>query len=423
MAQHLMSMKYFGSFCSRVLWLSAIPVALIAAVPIGRAAAPQILGFEVKEGKLAGPGAEIIRGELAKAQFILFGEEHGFADSPVILRAIAKEARPLGFKYHVVEVGPISTRNIRETLARNGVAGMKKLMHEAPLGIPFLSLKDDAELASDFLGADSKGTPFLWGIDQEFIGSPAIHLKRLTEIAPDDKARAAAEKLLAEEKAAAAKGEQKKFLLARFKDVDFDALAVQFKGPKEAQNILSELKESAAIYQLWMSGRNYENNARRARLLARNFLAAYKSAADPEPKVVFKMGVEHVALGTTSVNTIDVGTLATSMARVNGQTALRIAFLPMGGQNAAFAPNPEKPVSIQKYESKEAAEFFEGIGLEAATLPKEGWALVPLEPIRQALDAKGINGLKPFARFVLLGYDYVITTPDAKPGEALYEGK
>jgi hypothetical protein len=127
-----------------------------------------------------------------------------------------------------------------------------------------------------------------------------------------------------------------------------------------------------------------------------------------------------VALGTTGVNTIDLGTLATTMARVNEQTALRIAFLPMGGQNATFSPKPGNPVSVQAYERKETKEFFADIGLEAAALPREGWALVPLEPIRQALDNKGLNALKPFSRFVLLGYDYLITTADAKAGVSLY---
>jgi hypothetical protein len=46
--------------------------------------------------------------------------------------------------------------------------------------------------------------------------------------------------------------------------------------------------------------------------------------------------------------------------------------------------------------------------------------VVPLEPIRQALDNKGMNALKPFSRFVLLGFDYLITTADAKPGVSLY---
>ena len=394
---------------------------IFAAVLRVDAAAPQTLALEIKDGKLGGPGAEMIRGELAKAQFVLWGEEHGFADSPIVLRAIAREAKPLGFKYHIVEVGPLSTRMIRDTLSRDGLPGLHKIVHEVPLGIPFLCLKDDAALASDFLGADSKGTPFLLGVDQEFIGSPPFHLKRLVEIAPNEAAKAAATKLLAEEKEAAEKADQKNFLMTRFKDPDFDALAAKFKGQEEAQNIIAELKESAAIYQLWMSGRNYENNARRARLLAKNFLATYKSIAEPQPKIIFKMGLEHVALGTTTVNTIDLGTLATSMARVNGQIALRIAFLPSGGQNTSFAPKVGNPVIVQGYESKEVKEFYASIGLDTAALPKEGWTLVPLEPIRQALDTKGIDALKPFSRFVLLGYDYVITTPDAKAGVSLFE--
>src|SRR4029077_10084982 len=116
-------------------------------------------------GKLAGAGADLLRGELPNAQFVLWGEDHGFADSAILIHALAREARPLGFKYHVVEVGPLSTRMITETLKRDGLPGLHQLVHEVPLGIPFLSLKDDADLASDFLGEDSRGTPYLWGVD------------------------------------------------------------------------------------------------------------------------------------------------------------------------------------------------------------------------------------------------------------------
>jgi hypothetical protein len=396
------------------VWLGALFPGSMKAAP------PEVFPLDLKDGKLSGAGADLIRAELPKAQFILWGEDHGFADSPIVLRAIAREARPFGFKRHVVEVGPLSTEMIADTLARDGLPGLHKLVHEVPFGIPFLSLKDDAELASDFLGHDEKGAPYLEGIDQEFIGSPPFQLQRLKAIATNARARAAAEKLLEEESKAAASAAQDKFLLARFHGADFDALAAQFQGIAEAERIIAELKESAAIYQLWMSGRNYENNARRARLLTKNFLAAYAKVADPRAKFVFKMGLEHVAQGTTTVNTVDVGTLATSIARTNDRTAFRIAFLPMGGHDLAFTPKPGNPTTITSYDSPEAKEFFAAIGLEAAALPKEGWAVVPLEPIRQAIDNKGLDALKPFARFLLLGYDYVVTTPDAKAGISLY---
>jgi hypothetical protein len=309
---------------------------------------------------------------------------------------------------------------IADTLTRSRVDGLHKVVHEVPLGMPFLCLKDDAELATDFLGGDSKGQPFLRGIDQEFIGSSPFHLRRLVAIAPDETARAAAETLLREEQDAAGKGAADKFLLSRFHDADFDRLATQFKGQAEAQEIIAELKESAAIYQAWSSGHNYENNARRARLLAKNFLSAYKSAADAEPKMVFKMGLEHVAFGTNTNNVVDVGTLATSIARLNGKTALRIAFIPIGGRVAAFALKSGNPISSEPYESAESKEFFSAIGLDAAALPKEGWAVIPLEPIRQSLDTKGLNKLKAFARTTLLGYDYVVTTADSKAATSLY---
>ena len=390
------------------------------AAPAAAKKQPQTFSLGLAEGKLTGPGADLIRADLAKAQFILWGEDHGFADSPILLRAIAREARPLGFKYHVVEVGPISTRLVAEKLEHGGMPALHQLVHEVPLGIPFLSLKDDAELAGDFLGADSKGQPYLWGVDQEFIGSPGFHLQRLVELAPNDPARAAAARLLAEEKDASAHAAQDKFLLTRFHDADFAALATQFQGQPEAKKIIAELKESAAIYQLWGSGKNYENNARRARLLAKNFLGNYQAAAETPPKVVFKMGLEHAGLGTTTINTIDLGTLASSIARTNGLTALRIAFLPAGGHNVAFSPKPGNPASVEVYQGAETGEFLTSIGLDPKTLPKDGWTLVPLEPVRQTLDTKGIDALKPFSRFVLLGYDYLITTPDAKAGVSLY---
>lgn len=372
------------------------------------------------DGGMDGAGAGVLRHDLANAQFILWGEDHGFADSAQVLRALAHDARGFGFRYHVVEVGPLSTRMIAGTLARDGVDGLHGLVHEVPLGIPFLSLKDDAVLAQDFLGHDAKGAPYLWGVDQEFIGSPIFHLKRLVQIAPSDAARAAASRLLGEEQDAAATASQQLFVLSRCKDGDFDALAAQFRGSSEAQAIIAELKESAAIYQLWMGGRNYENNARRARLLAKNFLADYAAAAEREPKVVFKMGLEHVALGTTTINTIDLGTLTTEMARAHGRTSLKLAFLPAGGHNIAFAPKPGNPTTIEAYDSAEVQDLFAAIGLDTAALAKGGWTLIPLEPVRQALDTQGIEKLKPFARFVVLGYDYVVTTPDAKAGVSLY---
>ena len=77
-------------------------------------------------------------------------------------------------------------------------------------------------------------------------------------------------------------------------------------------------------------------------------------------------------------------------------------------------------MTTENYQSKESKEFFAAIGLDATRLPKGTWAVIPLEAIRQSLDNKGIDALKPFSHFLLLGYDYVVTTPDAKAAVSLY---
>jgi hypothetical protein len=108
------------------------------------------------------------------------------------------------------------------------------------------------------------------------------------------------------------------------------------------------------------------------------------------------------------------------MARANGKTSLRIAFLPAGGRNVAFAPKPGDPTTVEDYDATEVRDLLASIGLDPASLSNAGWTLIPLEKVRQSLDTKGLEKLKPFARFVVLGFDYVITTPDAKPGAFLY---
>ncbi len=390
-------------------------MAVFAVVATPAFATPQTFALDIQDGRLTGPGAEILRADLPRAQFILYGEDHGFADSPIVLRALARDARPLGFNYLVVEVGPISTAMVANTLAMKGLDGERTLLRSAPMGFPFLSLKDDALLASDFLGHDAKGTPYLWGVDQEFILSPALLLPRLIALAPTPATRAELEQMLKDENAAVASFAQSKFILSRYANADFDALAKRFADQPEALRIIEAMRESAAIYQLWMGDHNYENNERRAELLARNFLACYRAAADSPPKVIFKMGAEHTAIGTTTIDTVDLGTLASSIARTNGMKALRILFLPAGGRNLVIAPKAGRLTQVLPYDSSYAKEFFDAIGVTAANLPQNGWTVVPLEPIRRALDNKGIGAMKPGPRFLLLGFDYVITTPDAKP--------
>jgi hypothetical protein len=390
--------------------------ALLFAAPV--CAQPLSYPLTIAGGGLTGAGGDVLKGEIAKSDFVLFGEDHGFADSPVLLAALARDAKPAGFDHYVIEVGPLSTQRFVDTLAHGGIGAFQKIVHRYPLAYPFLANREDAETAAMFAAPDANGQPRLWGIDQEFIGAPALLLEDLAVAAPNAAARETAEALLTREREAAAKADQAHFFLFTETEAAFDALSAQFAGSAKGQAIIAAFRRSAHIYQLYNADKNYLSNAERSTLLVQSFLDAYNAAG--KPKTIFRMGAEHVGLGLTTNNTFDPGTLTSSLAAANGKKALRVLFLPMGGRYLHIAPAAGNPFKVDDYDDADVKDFFASIGADAAALPKDSWSLIPLEPVRQTLETRGINKLKPMTRFFLLGYDYVITTPNAKPATSFY---
>ena len=203
----------------------------------------------------------------------------------------------------------------------------------------------------------------------------------------------------------------------RYSDADFDALAAPFKSSAEASASSRNSRKRRRVSTVDARPQLREQRTPRSPA-GENFLTAYNAVAD-KPKFVFKMGIEHLTLGTTSINTIDVGTLARRCAHSRQDSAAH-RVPPSGGHNLAFRPQPGNPATEQVYKAEEAGEFFPAIGVDPATLAHDSWTLIPLEPIRQTLETQGIEKLKPMSRSILLGYDFVITTPDAKAGVSLY---
>jgi len=52
-----------------------------------------------------------------------------------------------------------------------------------------------------------------------------------------------------------------------------------------------------------------------------------------------------------------------------------------------------------------------------------GFQLIPIAPLRHMLARKKMNALPGFAKFVLLGYDYLVTTRDARAATAFEASK
>lgn len=379
----------------------------------------QVEALTLDDGALAGPGAAILKARLASSQFILFGEDHGFADSPQLALAIAQAARPFGFKYHVVEVGPLSEEWASAILRKEGLAGLAAALDGRPLALPFLGMREDAELAEYFLSNAARGENAIWGVDQEFVGSPLIHLKRLTELAKTPQARTLAGSLLATERTAFSKGRQNELFVFSAKDETFAALKEAFADDPEARKIITALEESAAIYQLYGEGKNYASNTRRVALLRQQFIAQYGAAPEKAPRVFFKMGSNHLTRGTTLLNTFDLGSLTEGVAAENGLGVLRILFVPLEGKATHVSLSADKPFVTEDYRSDEIASLLAMLAIDEDDIAAGSWSLIALEPVRQALGQKGLNSLSGELRSFVLGFDYLLTTRGARAARPL----
>lgn len=375
--------------------------------------------MQIADGKLVGAGAEPILDRLPNAQFILIGEDHGFADSPEIALALAKAARPFGLATHVVEEGPLIEDWASDKLRRGGVPALAEALAGRPMSLAFLSKAEDAALASYFIENAPRGRDAIWGVDQEFMVSTLVHLERLVENAKSKTARDLAAQALADEKKAFADLDFGAMFLSATTPEKFDEFLAVFVGVKEATGIIEGLRDSAGVYQSYNEGRNYASNTDRIALMREQFLEKYRGSNGKPPRALFKFGAIHVAKGTTPLNTFDHGSLTEGIAAANGLETLRILFIPLAGKQLAFSPSPEGLTKVEDYRSDEVAAVLGAIGVNETDIPETGYAVIALEPVRRRLEAKGLAGLSAEVRFYVLGYDFLVTTRGARPATML----
>lgn len=394
------------------LALSAIGAA--QAEEPARAPDLEILELGFSPDGLTGPGGERLRGELADAQFILLGEDHGFAGSPLLGRALAAEARPFGVVHHVVEAGPFSTAQVSQALLDGGLAALDAELTGKPLMLPFLSNREDAELALDFL--TQGGPDALWGVDQEFVGSPRLLLSSLLERAPDPATAQLLRQWIETDARSVATGEQGGLMLFAASAADYAALRTAFAGDAEAVARIAALEESAEIYRLYASRRNYASNETRIVLIRRQFLERYRAAPEPAPRVLLKMGASHLGRGLNPNLVHDLGGLLPGISAANDLNSLHIAYLPLGGTVLQLDPGGAK---VATFEDETIAPILAAAGIDPASLPETGHVLIPLAPLRLALERKAIEALPAQSRFTLIGFDYLVTTSAAEAATPL----
>ncbi|PZR02640.1 MAG: hypothetical protein DI536_36805, partial [Archangium gephyra] len=361
----------------------------------------EVLPITFSSDGLSGTGGERLRAELASAQFVAVGESHGFADVPEFSLALTRDLRRIDPRlHHAIEIGPFSARWLARRLQSapgdGGLEAVARGLAGTRLAMPFTSNVEDARLAAAFPNVD--GALQLWGIDQEFVGAAAL----LAQDVGDAPASAP--------QAAVALGG---LWLPTATAEDFQALSARYRDDSAARAMIDALSESAGIYRFNVAGASGASNEARGVLMRRYFLDAYR-AAGPAPRVLLKMGANHLGRGTTATGIYDLGSLLPGLAAANDMTSLHVAFMPMAGQVRNLDSTQEHATVVVPYQDKTVAALLAAAGIDERRIEATGYVLIPLTNLRYRLTVKQRATLPAGSRFLLEGFDYLITTRDAR---------
>jgi hypothetical protein len=265
--------------------------------------------------EFSGPALTRLIEEGRAAQFFLIGEEHGIAENPQLAAALFKALSEYGYSKLAIEISPYMAGELDEALRKDGIDGLKHLYNE-PGGEPaFFGMKEEAEFLIEARDAISGKTPVFWGADYEVFADRQL-ISRLEEKRKPAKATEHLGHLRAASDAAWLKYEETKSPQYIYSFSGDPALVRAVRDQwtnrdDETSDILNTLEETLEINKLYMSGKNWQSNHRRATFLRTNFINHWNAEKKKRrnPKVFAKFGSSHMVRGRNNTGTFDLGTL------------------------------------------------------------------------------------------------------------------
>lgn len=336
----------------------------------------------VTAGRFSGPGWDLLMGEARGSEFVMLGEEHGLAETPILARELFLALHPSGFDTLAIEISRPIAEDLEEA-ARDGLEGITAFARKYPPGPAFYFWKPEAELIAAVRTAIPAKHAVLWGLDYEMACDRRL-IERLQAKVPGS-AKAALDTLdrVSETARETWRATRNPGALFTFSGDPELVRAVRRAWPSadaDASRILDTLEETLEINRLFGSGKGWESNERRARFNRANLVALLDAASieGRRPKVLFKMGESHMMRGVNWTGNFDVGSLVPEIAAMRGGKTF--SFLVGGGRNSHHGVlNPTDMSVVDK-----PADMFEQLGLlflaNAASQP--GPVLIDLRPLR-----------------------------------------
>lgn len=298
---------------------------------------PTAQALEIKDRSLTGPGASLLQARITLARFVIFGEEHGVRDIARLAQALVPTLKSSGFSHAAIEVDPWMAAKAEERLRAGGVAALAAWQAAGrSKAMPFLNLREEAELARDLLALRGGGGATLWGLDQVFIGAAPELLARIAATATNPAARDMAAGL---QKEAAADFP----FLGKVDPARLEALRDRLSTPTDAslRELAEALRLSATIYRPFVAneGSAFVANSVRERLMkvefARNLERASDATGKP-PRVFIKVGRNHGSGGISSTGVKALGGFLDAMATQVGAEVLSLGIVCGPGSRIAL---------------------------------------------------------------------------------------
>jgi hypothetical protein len=356
--------------------------------------------------RFSGPAWNLLLDEASRAQFLLWGEEHGVAENPALAAALFSELVEHGYSRVIIEVSPPMAEELDRVLLEDGLDGLRSL-YARPGGEPaFYGMNEEAHLLDHVRSQIAEGQ-VLWGVDYE-VGSDRHLLRLLDEMSMPESARSALDRLIAasaESWARYAETGNPQFIFSFSGDPSLvEALSsVWSDRDEQADRILTTLEETLRINQFWVSGQAWQSNARRAELLRNNFLREWRSQqrAGQSPRALVKLGASHLVRGRNMTDTFDLGSLLHEIAELEGRSAFSVLVLPGSDREVAQF----NPVAWSYQPAAPGSGYHDGLEPIVSAAFEDSFTLIDVRPLRSII---GMRDVPADLSRIVFGFDAVL---------------
>ena len=374
--------------------------------------------LEYRDGTFSGPAWDMLLARGRDAQFFLLGEEHGIAENPKLAAALFQALVPSGYRNVAIEISPPMATVVDRALAEGGMDGFRRLFADEGARVAFFGLREEAEWLAAARAAVPGRQPLLWGFDYE-VGADR-HLIAL--LMAKRKPAAAATALAALQAASSASW-------ARYHETRNPQYIYSFSGdpalvravrhawPRpdaEAQAMLATLEETFEINRLWVAGRGFDSNVRRAAFLRGNFLRYWAQARRRQtPRVFMKFGASHMIRGLNPTDTFDIGALAPEVAAIEGGKSFHLLVLAGPDSDTSnFDPQAYtfRPGRREQYQG--------GMELIARQAWPDAFTLFDTAPLRP-IARSNARDLHPELARAIHGFDAILVMSGSTPAANL----